>query len=588
MDLIAVPDFAFGAMENWGAITFRENLLLNFPETTSAEGLERICEVIAHEIAHQWFGNLVTPSDWKYLWLNESFATYFGYGVVDHHYPEWETWDQFLHSQTGTALARDGLMATLPIEMPGGEQMAINAATAPIIYNKGASMLRMIEGYVGKDRYQKGVRTYLANHAYACAESRHLWEAFEDAAALPITAMVKNWVTQPGYPLITVERRDNLLALRQERFTYLAQENNKQTWIIPVAVDLITGDGQVRREVVLFDGPAQDIALSDDILAYKVNAGQTGFYRVHYHDENTIAALGRRAEEGSLSTVDRWGLQNDLFALTRAGRVTLTTYLEFLNYYQKEERYLPLAGIVASLAQAFHVVSGPVRCSVAERGCALAHQVLSGMGFEPQDGEPHTRATLRNELLWQSAQWGLKPALDFGVQHCERLMAGENVHPDIARSVMQVGARALGVPALKWLKGRFAEASSEHERMNILTALGAFNQWEEIESALAFVLKKVPPRNQFLPIVAAAANPASADHLWGWYQEHLLELEAFHPLLYERVITGVVPLTGIGRKRDVSAFLTEYEEKNPQYKDAIALALENLAINERLRAWCER
>ena len=137
LDLLAVPDFAFGAMENWGAITFRENLLLNFPDQTSQAGKERICEVIAHEIVHQWFGNLVTPADWKFLWLNESFATYFGYGVVAHYHPDWDIWATFINGQTSSALDRDALQETFPIEIPGGEHVVINSSTAPIIYSKG-------------------------------------------------------------------------------------------------------------------------------------------------------------------------------------------------------------------------------------------------------------------------------------------------------------------------------------------------------------------------------------------------------------------------------------------------------------------
>jgi tricorn protease interacting factor F2/3 len=172
MDLIAIPDFAFGAMENWGAITFRENLLLHYPEVTSKSGEERIFEVIAHEIAHQWFGNLVTPSDWRYLWLNESFATFFGFGVVDHYCPQWDTWQQFLYSQTGSALTRDALHETFAIEIPGGEHVVINASTAPIIYNKGGSILRQIQGYIGDDNFRKGLQHYLKTYAYGCAASK--------------------------------------------------------------------------------------------------------------------------------------------------------------------------------------------------------------------------------------------------------------------------------------------------------------------------------------------------------------------------------------------------------------------------------
>ena len=156
MDLIAVPDFAFGAMENWGAITFRENLLLHYAGITSKSGEERICEVIAHEIAHQWFGNLVTPSDWKYLWLNESFATYFGYGVVAHYHPDWGIWHQFLHGTTATAMNRDALLENVAIEIPGGEHLVINTSTAPIIYNKGGSILQTGRGLHRRGELSEG------------------------------------------------------------------------------------------------------------------------------------------------------------------------------------------------------------------------------------------------------------------------------------------------------------------------------------------------------------------------------------------------------------------------------------------------
>jgi tricorn protease interacting factor F2/3 len=182
MDLIAIPDFAFGAMENWGAITFRENLLLHYPDVTSKSGEERIFEVIAHEIAHQWFGNLVTPSDWKYLWLNESFATFFGFGVVDHYCPDWDTWQQFLYSMTGPALTRDALHETFAIEIPGGEHVVINSSTAPIIYNKGGSILRQIRGYIGEDSFKQGLQHYLKTYEYDCAASSRVIRKSPSAA----------------------------------------------------------------------------------------------------------------------------------------------------------------------------------------------------------------------------------------------------------------------------------------------------------------------------------------------------------------------------------------------------------------------
>ncbi len=583
MDLIAVPDFAFGAMENWGAITFRENLLLHFPDTTSKEGIERICEVIAHEIAHQWFGNLVTPADWKYLGLNESFATYFGYGVVAHTHPDWGTWDQFLHSQTSSAMVRDGLIATFPIEIPGGDHVVINSSTAPIIYNKGASMLRMIEGYIGLDRYQEGVRTYLARHTYACAESHHLWEAFEDASAVRVTAMVQNWVGQPGYPLVTAERSGEKLNLSQRRFTYLSHES-EQSWMIPIVLSTWTTSGQRAEQFIILDAGALTIDLPPETAAYKLNSGQSGFYRAHYADEDNLKALGDLVRNGTMASVDRWGLQNDLYALVRSCRMSLDAYLRFLPHYDKEDAYLPLVSIAANLQHAYGVVPDEERSLIKEIGMTFSERVLSMIGMAPKQEEPHTRAALRNQLLWQAAAWGSSSALDFAADAFEQMMAGKSIHPDIARSVMQVGALTKGAKAFAWFKRRFAESPSEHERMNILAGMVAFNQWELVEEALSFTLESVPPRNQFMPIAAASGNTAAAPYLWDWYQQHLKALEAFHPLLYERVITGIVPLGGLGREAEVNTFFDNYLKEQPHVKDAVELALEYLEINAALRA----
>lgn len=582
MDLIAVPDFAFGAMENWGAITFRENLLLYFPETTSAEGVERICEVIAHEIAHQWFGNLVTPSDWKYLWLNESFATYFGFGVVADAHPDWGPWDQFLHTQTATAMARDGLVATFPIEIPGGEHVVINSSTAPIIYNKGASMLRMIEGYIGPDRYRKGVQTYLSNHTYACAESRHLWEAFETASAVPVTAMVQNWIGQPGYPLITARREGDQLRLAQQRFTYLSREF-EQNWMVPVVLTYWNAAGDQKEQFFIFENTTTSIDLPSDAAAYKLNAGQTGFYRVNYKDEDNLAALGSRVSDGSMAYTDRWGLQNDLYALVRTGLLPLDAYLDFLAYFKNETEYLPLVSMASNLQHAYGVMMDDQRTRIGDMGRAMTQRVLNHIGMVPEADEPHTHAALRNQLLWQAVAWGADDAADFALAQFDHMMAGQRVHPDIARSVMQAGAFKKGAAALEWFKRRFAESPSEHERMNILAGMAAFGQWELIEAALAFTLEAVPPRNRFMPIAAAGGNVVAVPHLWQWYREHLQALEAFHPLLYERVITGIVPFGGLGNEMSVNAFFNDYIENRPQLTGVVELGLEYLEINSRMR-----
>ncbi len=586
MDLIAIPDFAFGAMENWGAITFRENLLLFDPATTSRAAQERICEVTAHEIAHQWFGNLVTPSDWKYLWLNESFATYFGFGVVDHYYPQWEIWSQFIHSQTETAMARDGLNATFAIEIPGGEHVVINTSTAPIIYSKGGSILRQIEGYIGADAFRDGLRHYLKKHEYACAASHHLWEALETVSAQPITRMMQTWIEQPGYPVVRAGRNGNRLTLRQQRFTYLEDPAATQTaaqWMIPVTIDLFRGDAAPERQTLMLDSAQQEIEIADDVTAYKINAGQTGFYRVCYEDDAALNALGDLVKTQALDADDRWGLQSDLYALVRGGQIPLTAYLDFLAHYSTEDAYLPLTSIAGNLMQAYLIMPPAKRTQIADLGRRLIEPVLTRIGYAPGVDEPHTQALLREQLLRHAALYGLQPAIDFGAGQFERLRTGATVHPDLQKSALQMGAFLGDEQTFDWFEKSLTTAPSEHERMNLQSALGCFREPALIERAGRYVLEKIPPRNQFIPLVAMAVNPEAVEGLWPWFQNHLAALETFHPLLYERVLAAFIPVCGLTRPDEVRPFMQTYIEAKPHLADVVKLSLEKLAINLRMR-----
>ena len=582
MDLIAIPDFAFGAMENWGAITFRENLLLYYPGVTSKSGMERICEVIAHEIAHQWFGNLVTPSDWRYLWLNESFATFFGFGVVDHYYPQWATWQQFLHSQTAPAMARDALHETFAIEIPGGEHVVINVSTAPIIYNKGGSILRQIQGYIGDRNFQKGLRHYLKAYEYSCASSHHLWDAFETVSHQPIGAMMKNWIEQPGFPMITVRRRGSRLIFAQRRFTYLPN-NSDQQWLVPITISLFSKTGAAKHLSLLLDDIEKTVDIDEDIAAYKINDRQTGFYRVNYEDPQNIEELGRRVRNKSLPPEDRWGLQNDMYALAKSGNATLDEYLAFLSYYDNEDAYLPLASIAENLYSAYLVVQANRRQKITSLAVPKYEKVLANIGYEPAQDEDHPISMLRDQIIWDAALYGSRPTLDFIHDQFSMLMNGGSVHPDIMKSVMQAGALSGDELAFDWFDQRLRASQIEHERMNILAAIGCFRDTRLIIKAQSYILESVPARNKFIPVVALCANPHAISLMWDWYVSNLKQIEQFHPMLYERVVAAVIPTAGLQRAEEVKAFFEKYRSKTNMAKDVINLSLERLEINLRMR-----
>jgi len=583
LDLIAIPDFAFGAMENWGAITFRENLLLHYPKTTSKSGIERICEVIAHEIAHQWFGNLVTPSDWRYLWLNESFATYFGFGIVDHYFPEWDTWKQFLQGHTATALERDSLRETFAIEIPGGEHVVINTSTAPIIYSKGGSILRQIQGYIGDEKFREGLQRYLKTYEYENAASHHLWESFEKVSNRPISAMMRSWIEQPGFPVVEVKKAGNSLVLNQKKFTYLGHSVDQQ-WMIPITMILFSNHGDTRQQTILMDGAEKKIKLDKSTVAYKINARQTGFYRVKYNDSENLKQLGQRIRNQILPPEDRWGLQNDIFALVKSGAAALDEYLGFLSYYENEEDSLPLSSIAANLHQAYQVLKKDRRNQIAAFARPWLEKLLKKIGYEPTAGERHAISILRDQLIWDAARFGSKPALEFGGDQFSALVSGGAIHPDIMKSVLQIGALISKRDGFEWFDQRFQASQIEHERMNILIAMGCFKAKNLIRKSQEYILKSVPARNKFIPVVAMAANPHALPLMWDWYVSNLEQIEQFHPMLYERVIAAIIPTAGIQKADEVKSFFKNYMKRTGRAIDVIKLSLERLEVNLRMRA----
>lgn len=581
MDQIAVSDFAFGAMENYGAVTYRENLLLVYPGITSSAGIEGIAEIISHEIAHMWFGNLVSPLDWKYIWLNESFATLFGYAIADHYHPEWNIWDQFLGGEVVGAFERDSLIETFPIELTGeGEAIKITAATAPIIYNKGAAILQMVRGYLGEDAFKKGINHFLNKYAFTCATSDNCWEAFEEATNEPFKALMTSWVHQAGYPFIEATRNGDELILTQQRFTYNPFQSD-QTWLIPVTISFFDIENQVTQEKILFKDKTIKISVPSNTVCFKLNIDQTGFYRVKYDDEN-LKCLGELAQKKILSAKDRYGLLTDFYAFVRRGDCPIGAYIYFLDYFKSETEYLPLVEIAGALSHAYDIIESK-REVISVKGFELLSGQLQEIGYEPKENEIHTTSLLRSALMWPLHKFSDENLDTFGLKMFQSLKEEKEVHPDILSIVMRLGA-SLDNSSYNWFINRFeSPKTEEQDRINILGALGSFNDKELLKKMLSYVIEHVPEKNKFIPIIYASRNLAIVEDLWPWFFENREKLEKMHFTLYERIITSVIYLSGLEREVEVKKFFEEYMEKNTQVKDTIKMALERLEINSRLR-----
>nr|MDQ3293977.1 M1 family metallopeptidase [Actinomycetota bacterium] len=343
MDLIAVPDFAFGAMENTGCITFREVLLLVDPESATTPELMALTDVVNHEIAHMWFGNLVTMGWWEGIWLNEAFATFMETKATEAYRPGWQRWVEFGLSRS-LAMEVDALDSTRPIEFPVVSPDDAEGMFDVLTYEKGCAVLRMLEQYLGEDRFRDGIRLYLASHAYGNTQTTDLWDAIEAAAGEPVRKIMDSWIYQGGYPIVGVEQLgDTSLRLRQERFRLSAATapDGPETpnpglgdeWIVPVVLRMSV-DGVERTERLLLDAPESDLDLGGHVDWVLVNEGGHGFYRVRYSGALRSALVAHGV--GSLDILERYCLLDDTFASVQAGAASAADFLGLARAYADE------------------------------------------------------------------------------------------------------------------------------------------------------------------------------------------------------------------------------------------------------------
>ena len=323
LDMVSVPEFAMGAMENWGLVTFRASSLL-FTEESNPNMKKNIAETVCHELAHQWFGNLVTMNWWNDLWLNEGFATWASILAIKHTDLKWEVQPSFVSECIG-GLEHDALLATHPIETDNDPNQIFD----PISYSKGAALIQMTEDFRGED-FRKGLSRYLKEKAYKNATSREL--------CAYINADIDTWVKKSGYPLLTLHK-DNKIS--QKRFTLLDEDTEGVVWNVPVKIDWLNGE----TEYVELRGPSVQISAKTEL--FKINAGQVGFYRVRYEDSE----LPFRLLEHGLGTVDRLGIYSDLHAQTLSCGQKISEYFRILPFAKQEPNFDAYAEVTAAMEE---------------------------------------------------------------------------------------------------------------------------------------------------------------------------------------------------------------------------------------------
>jgi puromycin-sensitive aminopeptidase len=595
LDLVAVPDFEAGAMENAGAVFFRETLLLVDPETVTLQERKRVAEVICHELAHMWYGDLVTMAWWNDLWLNEAFATWMAFHVVDTWKPEWKMWLDFQHHRSA-ALAMDALATTHPIYAEVRRPSEATENFDLITYEKGASVVRMVERFLGAEAFRSGVRAYIREHQEGNAVAADLWSALSEASERDVERVVRAWIEQPGFPLLEVkrarERGKPALAFHQQRFRGAAGRRAGRAaeprWPIPWVGRLgKPGRGsqlerrllEKRREVLVLEGEAPRFVYG--------NADEGGFFRpLHEEAELTVLAASR----GDLSAVERMGLLGHQWAAVRAGRAGLASFLGLAFAFGDErdpDVLTALRGPLAFCVDRLGREAGPeLQQELRERIGETFGPAFEAMGFDAGAKEDDDTRLRRAALLALVGEIAETPArVAEASARCERYLADRrSLDPNLADGVAALGARAGDVRRFDAFLSAAKEASTPQDRRRMLLALGEFRDPALVERALGLALTEtVGTQDVAILLVRMLANPAARDATWAFMKKRWAKLRRrLPPMLVTRPIEATPALGTRAARRDVAAFF----KANPVPTAARALrqALERFDLDAELAA----
>jgi puromycin-sensitive aminopeptidase len=584
LDLLAIPDFAAGAMENLGAITFRETALLVDARAASHTELERVADVVAHENAHMWFGDLVTMTWWNGIWLNEAFATFMEIMAVDAWKPEWQRWTTFGVSRAA-ALSVDGLHSTRPIEFHVEAPRDADAMFDVLTYEKGASVLRMLEQYLGASVFRDGVREYLRRHAYANAETGDLWAALGRAANQPIPEVMDAWIFKPGYPLVSARLEGGQLVLSQQRFNYLPEPlpgstpaPKNQLWQVPVQVRL-SAAGRSSSERRLLAGSDVRLPVPERLDAVLVNEGGHGFYRVRYSGELLERLLGRL---DTLAGIERFNLVNDAWAVTVAGHMTLTDYLELTARFRGERDRNVWSVLLASFAMLNRIVEPADRPRLAALVRDRVAPAFADLGWTAKAGEDELTRQLRGDLVRALGVLGDDRAVQARAAELYARSAAD-LDPNVLPAIIGVLANAGEAPRYDEFLKKFRSASTPQEEQRYLYALAAFRQRELLAQTLARTING-EFRTQDAPFVVRSllTTVHGRELAWEFVKTNWETMERQYPKAgLRRLAEGVVGLATPELERDVHAF---FNARKPEFGGkTLEQYLEQLRIAVRLR-----
>ena len=560
LDLIAIPDFAAGAMENWGAITFRETILLYDPKTSSTRTKQYIAEVISHEIAHMWFGNLVTMKWWNDLWLNESFATFMATKFVDKFYPEWDLWNQFVEDAMNNAMGLDSLKTTHPIDVKVNSPAEIREIFDAISYDKGGCVLRMLEHYVGEPNFRKGLKRYLSDFKYKNAEGQDLWNAIGKASKMPVTSMINTWLKQPGFPLVEINQDGNILKLKQKRYLLEPDKKfSKGLWSIPLSLGL---ENEISKK--LFSKKSMSVKLPKNTIGFVANYGRKGFYRVKY-DEGILLDLKMLVDEKRIPAIDRWAIQNDLFSLCVLGDEQVRNYLDFSDAYFDEDSYLVSVNVAHNLASLyFRTFNEKFTEEIRDYAINYFRKILFNIGLDSRKSDKHTDALLRVFVISTLGKMNDEEVTEEALRRYKKFLKSPNLlSPDLVEPICSIAAWNGNAKTYAELKKLYINAKTMEEKLRFLGAMSGFQDKKLLLKSLDFSqTSQVRSQNMRVPIMKVAANPYGDKVLWPWLKKNWKKLNkkvGHGNPLFNRIVASISSVADDSMEKEIKQFF----KKNP-------------------------
>ena len=525
MDMVAVPDFSAGAMENWGLITYRVVDLLFDEKTSGASTKERVAEVVQHELAHQWFGNLVTMDFWDGLWLNEGFATWMSWYSCNKFYPEWKIWQSFVIGDLQNALALDSLRSSHPIEVPVKRADEVNQIFDAISYSKGSCVLRMISSYLGEQTFLEGIRRYLKKHAYGNTKTEDLWAALSDASGKPVEKIMNVWTKYVGYPVVTVTENEgsNTIHVKQNRFLRTGDvKPEEDKTLYPVFLGLRTKDG-VNEDLTLssreddFEVPSKDF--------FKLNADHSGTYRTSYTPAR-LEKLGKAAKEGLLSVEDRAGMIADAGALASSGYQKTSGILSLLKSFNGETEFVvwdELLNRISSIRSAWVFEDQKTKDALKAFQRTLVSPKAHEKGWSFGENEDHIQAQFKALLFGSAGLSGDEKVIEAAKGMFKEFAAGNRkaIHPNIRSSVYAIALLNGSEAEYDTILNEYKTATDADERNTALRSLGRARGEKFIKRTLALPLSDdVKGQDVYLPIAGMRSEKEGILALWEYMKEN--------------------------------------------------------------------